>query len=245
VDSAELKFVVPEGEERVAVEALDLDLDLDLDRRTAEVRQVYYVDTPDLALLARGVVLRARREQSGDQDTAVKVRPAVPAELPDAWRAGSGFTVELDVLPGMSVCTATLKRARRRGTLEAALAGERRLQELFSKRQRALVSESGPGEIDWPSLRAFGPVDVVKVTTGVRRLGLQLVTQLWRYPDESSLLELSTRVRPHDLRKQSIRFWTFLAELGFDVAGKQETKATRTLALLARMHGAGMSGNTR
>src|SRR5882757_10731675 len=234
VDSAELKFVVPQGKERVALEALGIDL------QTAEVQQVYYVDTPDLALQSRGIVLRVRRRQGGDQDSAVKLRPAVPAELPHAWRAGAGCTVELDVVPGMSVCTATAKRVCRPGTLDAALTGERPLRELFSKRQQALVSRSGPDTIDWPSLRIFGPVDVLKVTISARQRGQHLVVQRWGYPDGSSLLELSTRVRPHDLHKRSIRFWTFLAELGFDVAGKQETKSTRTLALLAGMDGAVM-----
>jgi hypothetical protein len=239
VDSAELKFIVPQGEERVALEALGLDL------RTAEVQQVYYVDTPDLALRSRGLVLRVRRRQGGDQDTAVKLRPAVPAELPHAWRAGAGCTVELDVVPGMSVRTATAKRVCRPGALDAALTGERPLRELFSKRQQALVSRSGPDKIDWPSLRAFGPVDVSKVTIAARQHGRQLVVQRWGYPDGSSLLELSMRVRPRDLHKQSIRFWTFLAELGFDVAAEQETKSTRTLALLARLDGARMPRSTR
>lgn len=227
LDSAELKFVVPEGAEDPAIEALGLDL------RGAAVQQVHYVDTPDLALLARGIVLRVRRRQGRDHDTAVKLRSTVSAELPRAWRSGSGHTVELDVMPGMSVCTATLKRTRSRKTLEAAIAGERPLRELFSKRQRALVRQSGAGEIQWQSLRAFGPVDVL-VTTAVRRRGLRLVAQRWSYPDGSSLLELSTRVQPHDLRRQSIRFWALLTELGFDVAGVQETKATRSLGLLAR-----------
>ena len=75
------------------------------------------------------------------------------------------------------------------------------------------------------------------------QLGRQLVAQFWRYPDDSSLLELSTRVRPHDLQEESARLWTFLSELGFDVATKQETKAERTLAFFAPTHTAAIASN--
>jgi hypothetical protein len=228
VDSVELKFVVPDGEQRVAVGALGSDL------LAIELRQAYYVDTPDLALLRQGIVLRARRRQRGAHDTAIKLRPVVPAELPEELRDGPGFNVELDIAPGLSVYTATQNGARTPGRLEAALSGRRPLHELFSKRQRALLSEWGRDEIDGRSLRALGPVDVFSVATRVPQLGLRLVAQSWRYPDDSSLLELSTRVGPHELQETSARLWMFLSELGFDVATEQETKADRTLAFFAR-----------
>ena len=221
LDSAELKYVVPSGKESIAVEALGLDL------RELEIGHVYYADTPDLSLLSRGIVLRARRKPSGEQDVAVKLRPAIASDLPHR----RDFAVELDVVPGASVCTATLKRERPRGTLEAALAGARPLRKLFSKRQRALVAELV--ELDWSRVHVFGPISVLKVTTNVPRLGPPLVAQMWRYPDDSSLLELSTRIRPRDLAQQSIRFWTLLAQFGLDVAAAQETKSTHSLSLLA------------
>jgi hypothetical protein len=221
LDSAELKYVVPSGREAVAVEALGLDLcELDTGR-------VYYLDTPELALLSRGIVVRARRRPNGQQDTAVKLRPPLASDLP----RGRDLAIELDVVPGMSVCTATLKCERPRGTLEAALASDRPVRKLLSKRQRELVYERV--ELDWSRARVLGPVSVLKVTTHVPQLSRPLVAQLWRYPDDSSLLELSTRVRPRDLAQQSIRFWTLLAQFGLDIAATQETKSTYSLALLA------------
>ena len=226
VDSVELKFVVAESEQRMAVAALGIDL------RAAVSSQVYFLDTPDLALLAHGVVLRARRRPRGD-DAAVKLRPVVPAKLPGKWRRGAGVGLEIDAAPGLSVCTATLKRARRRKRLDASLSGDRPLEQLFSKRQRSLLCDCGPSMIDWSSLRVLGPVDVLKVKTRVQPAGLRLVAQQWHYPDGSSLLELSTRVKPHDLRHESRRLWTFLADLGLDVAVEQQTKTERTLAFFA------------
>ena len=79
-DSVELKLTVPESDQRSTVVALGMD---PLD---AELRQVYFFDTPDLALNKKGVVVRARRVQRKGGDSVVKLRPVVPSELPDEMR---------------------------------------------------------------------------------------------------------------------------------------------------------------
>jgi hypothetical protein len=52
-DSVELKLTVPDANRRSAVAALGMD---PLD---AQIRQVFFFDTPDLALNRHGVVVRA------------------------------------------------------------------------------------------------------------------------------------------------------------------------------------------
>ena len=80
-DSLELKLTIPESDQRSTVVALGID---PLD---AELRQVYFFDTPDLALNKKGVVVRARRVQKKGGDSVVKLRPIVPSE---ASRTRSG-----------------------------------------------------------------------------------------------------------------------------------------------------------
>ncbi len=75
-DSVELKLTVPESNQRSAVRSLGMD------PLEAEIRQVFFFDTPDLALDRVGVVVRARRVQRQGDDTVVKLRPVVPGELP-------------------------------------------------------------------------------------------------------------------------------------------------------------------
>ena len=82
VDSVELKLTVPEGDQRSTVAALGLD------PLQAEIRQVFFFDTPDLALNASGLVVRVRRTQKKGDDSVVKLRPVVPAELPKGLRRG-------------------------------------------------------------------------------------------------------------------------------------------------------------
>ena len=58
-DSVELKATVPAADQRSAVDALGLD------PIEAQIRQVFFFDTPELALDAKGLVVRARRVQGG------------------------------------------------------------------------------------------------------------------------------------------------------------------------------------
>src|SRR5262249_12330402 len=61
-DSVELKATLTTGEQQQAMTALGLD---PLD---AQIRQVFFFDTPDLQLNKAGVVLRARRIKGRDGD---------------------------------------------------------------------------------------------------------------------------------------------------------------------------------
>ena len=74
-DSVELKLTVPDSEHRSTVAALGMD------PLAAQVRQVFFFDTPDLRLNRQGVVVRARRVQGRGDLTVVKLRAIVPGEL--------------------------------------------------------------------------------------------------------------------------------------------------------------------
>ena len=58
-DSVELKLTVPMSDRSRAGAALGVD------PLQSQIRQVYFFDTPDLALNKRGLVVRARRVQKG------------------------------------------------------------------------------------------------------------------------------------------------------------------------------------
>jgi hypothetical protein len=92
-DSVELKLTAPEEYGRSAAAALGVD---PLD---APIRQVFFFDTPERALDAAGMVVRAHRIQRGKDDSVVKLRPVVPGELADDIRRSKGFKVEVDAMP--------------------------------------------------------------------------------------------------------------------------------------------------
>ena len=93
-DSVELKLTVPEHDQRSAAVALGMD------PLEAQIRQVFFFDTPDLALDELGVVVRGRRIQGKGEDSVVKLRPVVPSELP-AEHPAVRYGVDLDVNAGI------------------------------------------------------------------------------------------------------------------------------------------------
>jgi hypothetical protein len=102
-DTVELKLTVPASQQRAAISALGLDA---LD---AQIRQVIFFDTPDLALDRAGVVVRARRIQGRVGDSVIKLRPLDPDQVSGGVRQLSGFGVEVDAIPGGFVCSGRLK----------------------------------------------------------------------------------------------------------------------------------------
>jgi hypothetical protein len=133
-DSVELKLTIPDAERRSTVAALGMD---PLD---AQIRQVYFFDTPDLRLNSQGVVVRARRVQGRGDDTVVKLRPIVPDKLPPSVRKAKSMVVEVDAMPGGYVCSASCKGAPGAGGVKAVAAGDRPIRKLFSKDQRAFFA---------------------------------------------------------------------------------------------------------
>ncbi len=187
-DSVELKLTVPESDQRSAVVALGLD------PLEAQIRQVFFFDTPDLALDRA----RRRRPRPADPGQGRRLgREAAPGRAVRAARGAAAVrrasASRSTRCPGGYVCSGdaeghrrarpTSARARRRaaasqavlegaaGVLRGACAGGDR-----PRRPR------GPR----PDLRAQAAL-----TPG--ELGRRLVAEMWLYPDGSRVLELSTR----------------------------------------------------
>ena len=227
-DSVELKLTVPESDQRSTVAALGMD------PIEAQIRQVFFFDTPELALNQAGVVVRARRVQRKGEDSVVKLRPVVPDELPAKLRRSAGFGVEVDAMPGGFVCSATLKQTVRSGEVKAAVAGERPLRKLFSKEQRAFFAKHAPAQVELDELSVLGPVFVLKLRFTPAELARKLVAEMWLYPDESRILELSTKCPPADAFQAAAETRAYLAQNGVDLSGEQQTKTKRALEFFSK-----------
>ncbi len=232
-DSVELKLTVPEHDQRSAAVALGLD---PLD---AQIRQVFFFDTPELELDKLGVVVRGRRIQGKGDDSVVKLRPVVPSELPAELRAATGFRVEVDALPGGFVCSGTLKRPLGPDEVKKTVTGERPVRKLFSKLQRAYFAEHAPG-IELDDLLILGPIFVLKLRFTPVELSRRIVAEMWIYPDGSRVLELSTRTATSEAFQVAVEVRTFLGRQGIDLSGEQETKTKKALEYFA---GARKSGS--
>ena len=227
-DSVELKLTVPEPHQRSTVAALDLD---PLD---AQIRQVFFFDTPKLALDAAGVVVRARRIQGKGADSIVKLRPVTPGELPEELRRSGAFRVEVDALPGGFVCSATLKGSPGQADVLRAASGKLPLRKLLSKEQRQFYAAHAPEGVALDGLRVLGPIFVLKLRLDPPELGRRLVAEMWIYPDGSRILELSTRCETNEAFQVAAETRAFLLERGVEVSGEQETKTRKALRYFTR-----------
>ncbi len=226
VDSVELKLSVPEASERAIVDAFRLD---PLD---AEIRQVFFFDTPDLGLCKGGLVVRARRVQRKGDDSVVKLRPVVPSRLPEVLRRSAGFGVEVDAMPGGFVCSASMK-----GTpsgVRAAARGEKPVRKLFSKEQRAFYREHAPVGIGLDDLAILGPIFVLKLKSSPRGFERRMVAEMWLYPDGSRIFELSTKCAPAEALQVAAEARAFHAAQGVDLGAEQEPKTRKALQYFSR-----------
>jgi hypothetical protein len=231
-DSVELKLTVPEAAHRSTAVALGLD------PLQGQIRQVFFFDTPDLALERAGLVTRARRIQGKAHDSVVKLRPVVPSQIPGHLRRSPSVGVELDAMPGGYVCSASVKGKLDQASVAEAVAGRRALRKLFSKEQRAFFAEHAPDGLGLDELTVLGPIFVLKLAFTPDGFDRRLVAELWLYPDGSRILELSTKCAPDQAFQVAIRARAFLEERGVDLSGEQQTKTRTALEFFSSQHAA-------
>ncbi len=231
-DSVELKVTIPGGDHRATIQGLPID------PVETQPRQVFFFDTPDLALNAVGVVVRARRTAGGRGDTVIKLRPVVPNELPKELRRRADFNVEVDVLPGGFVCSASFKGRCSGDEVRDAAQGGLALRKLFSKAQRVFYAEHAPEGLRFEDLAVLGPTFLLKSRFGVKTSGPKgpvrsLVAEMWLYPDGSRILELSTKCAPSDAISVGAEVRDHLVSRGIDLGGAQQTKTRTALEFYA------------
>ena len=188
-DTVELKLTVPLADgDRAATGAFD--------PLGAQIRQVYFFDTRDLALSKHRVVVRARRIQRKEHDSVVKLRPVVPSALPRALHNSRNFGVEVDATPEGYVCSGSMKHTLGAMDVREAVGGMKPLRKLFSKEQRELYEAHAPQGLSLDDLSILGPIFVLKLKFVPEGYARKVVAELWLYPDSSTVLELSIKCAP-------------------------------------------------
>jgi hypothetical protein len=228
-DSVELKLTVEESEQLATVRALDLD------PLEAQIRQVFFFDTPELVLDDAGLVVRARRIQGKGGDTVVKLRPVDPDRLAADLRASSRVNVEVDAMPGGFVCSASVKGRTDADAVRAAAMKGGPIRKLFTKEQRAFFAEHAPAGLGLDDLAVLGPIFVLKLNTTPPDLGRRLTAEMWLYPNGARILELSTKCGPRDAFQVAAEARVFLSSRGVDLTAKQQTKTKTALQFFAKL----------
>ncbi len=226
-DSVELKLTVPEAQHSSTAAALGMD------PLAAQIRQVFFFDTPDLALDAAGLVVRVRRVQGREADSVIKLRPVVPDEVPEYLRESPSMVVEVDAMPGGYVCSASLKRRLAKVDPKDAVKGNVPIRKLFSREQRAFFAAHAPEGIELDKLTVLGPIFVLKLNFLPEGSNRKFVAEMWLYPNGSRILEISTKCPPNQMFQVAAESRAFLALRGVDLLGQQQTKTRTALKYFA------------
>ena len=196
-------------------------------------RKVYFYDTPQLALFARDLVLRARVTDGDDDDSTVKLRPLPLPEIPARWRAIDDVRIELDVVADRQVASAKLDGAPDRGEIEQVERGARELTKLLTKTQEALVEGALPSGTSLHELAVFGPVDARKWELSPETFRYKLCVEEWSLPDGTHFVELSFKAAPDDAQTAQRAFHSLLGRLNIDRTGDPEPKTPKVLKYFA------------
>jgi len=217
--SIEIKVSVPMAAHQRTI------LRMGIDPVEAQVRHVYFFDTPDQALNRAGIIVRARRRPGGAADTVVKLRPVDPAGIDAELKRSDAFKVEVDAMPdGTFMCSASYKGVATGQEVLDVTQGTMPLRKLFSKEQRAFYDAHAPADIDMNSLSIQGPILVLKGKHLPKDFRRGVTAELWLWGDGKHILELSTKSLPAEAFQAGVEFRHYLQGHGVDLAAKQETK---------------------
>jgi hypothetical protein len=195
----------------------------ELERQGAALRQreVYFYDTPELALKAKRLFLRARTTEGEDPDSTVKLRPFEGGGYPAKWdQAGKDVRYEIDVVGAKKVGSLKLDGEIDAGDLKEP-------SKLFKGAQEDLVSES------WDDIEPLGPVHAhlweLTYDTVPKKVGVEE----WTLSGGPHFIELSFKADPEDEDEARQGFHALLDRLGIGHDGRP-AKTEIVLAYFAR-----------
>ena len=175
------------------------------------------------------VVVRARRIQGGDADTVIKLRPVDPSTIDPELRRSAAFKVEVDVMPGGFVCSASYKGVCTGKEVLDVTAGTMPLRKLFSKEQRAFYDAHAPAGITMDKLVILGPTFLLKSKHQPKDFDRPIVVEMWLYPDGARVLEVSTKCLPKEAFEFGGQFKAYLATKGIVLGADQSAKTKSSL----------------
>lgn len=181
----------------------------------AEVRQVAFVDRPDLPLLRRGLLVQLERTRR--RGTSVVVTRRVDGPVPGAASASvrvAGHVADRDAL--------------------RLLSGSGVLADLLTAGQRALVEETLPDRAGLEGLVALGPVHVLRRTYVAPRCRPPLTARLWFIPARGLAMDLIATCPASQAARVTGEVTRFLDRVGVSGRGDGTPPAELAAALAAR-----------
>ena len=219
-EAIEIKATIPDRQIKAALARLRLTRDND------EERFIYFFDTPELDLLAAGIITRARRVIGDEHDSTVKFRPVDPATVGKQWRKYRDFKIEADASEKGLVKSASFSMPVASGLIKRVAAGKRGIAELFTDEQEEFLMRMARRHIDFKTLAVLGPVTAQRWRVEDPACPWPITAELWKREDGDLLMEVSIKAPIQQAAVAVGGFMAFLAEMGAE-RDKDEQAKTR------------------
>lgn len=190
--------------------------------------QIYFYDTPQLDLLAKGLILRIR--QGAQEDLTVKLRPATELQFSARAASDENFKCEGELTKGVDVLSYSTTIDFHASSVPQT--GED-FRALLSKGQRELLKASGI-VVDWSTVRRV--IDIQSTLWTIKSKSSQLnklSLELWEWP-EGKTLELSTKVATSEGSAAFDELKNVAKRNHLDLSSDQRAKTSTALGSLAK-----------
>lgn len=198
-EQAEIKLLVAPADIDKAMKALPL--------ASSEPKhyRVYFVDTKDLRLISRGVILRLRDKgkKKPETETTVKFRPDDQSKAPDLeFPKDSEKETEWLINKGQNISYSLKREIKGTDLLENP---DTNLDTLFSNEQKAFFKLIMGEKFDPSNLRVFGPIPADVWEWQDPDVEDDVSAELWKLGDEQ-IFELSRKAKTDNLDKKAEKF---------------------------------------
>jgi hypothetical protein len=209
-------------------------------KEAKEKRDIYFYDTPRLALAQHHIILRSRKTTLGDDpdDSTVKLRGDIANNVSDDWLhlEGAESKREFDmVVDKPKVPSISITVAQHSGEIDDVKNGKRSVEKLFSRDQERFLRKYADGTLDWENLKPMGPVkaEIWKLRQP-NGFDLNLTIERWNV-DGKLFFEISTRTNPKEADRIATHLKDFLESKGITKSDDPDTKTAFVLSHFAQM----------
>ena len=217
-EAIEIKATVPEHQVQPALDKFKLSADND------EERLIYFFDTPQLDLLAAGIIARTRRVIGDEHDSTVKFRPVEPTAVAKKWKKFPDFKIEADASEKGVVKSASFSMPVAKGLIKRVADGKKGVAKLFTREQEEFLLLMAGRQIDYGSLAVLGPLEARRWKFEDEACPWPITAELWTRGDGDRLMEASIKAPVAQAAVAIGGFMAFLAEVGAERDTDQQTK---------------------
>jgi hypothetical protein len=191
--------------------------------------RIYFYDTPGLALLAKGVILRLR--EGAEIDITAKLRPLSGEKFLDPSGGRERYKCEVDLNDGVENQSFSVQN--RYVASRVPETGEE-VYHLLSTGQKKLL-EGSKVQIDWKRVERIAEIQSTSWTTRAQPPFGKLSLELWEWPS-GRVLEVSTKVAPDAGQSTYLELRDLAIKKGLVLSANQRSKTAIALGEITASH---------